>query len=45
VFALVIGPDDLAAGVVQLKDLRTGEQRAIARADIVSTIQQARRGA
>lgn len=45
VFALVIGPDDLAAGVVQLKDLRTGEQRAVARADIVSTIQQARRGA
>ncbi|MFD3165190.1 histidine--tRNA ligase [Herpetosiphon sp. NSE202] len=40
-FALVLGPDDLAAGVVQLKDLRTGEQQAVARDAIVAAIKSA----
>ena len=38
--ALVIGPDDLAVGVAQLKDLRSGEQRAVARAEIASAVRQ-----
>ena len=36
--ALVCGPDDQAAGVVQLKDLRSGEQRAVARAEVAATL-------
>ncbi|HEY1015381.1 MAG TPA: histidine--tRNA ligase [Herpetosiphonaceae bacterium] len=39
--ALVIGPDDLAAGAVQLKDLRSGEQRAVPRAELVAAVRQA----
>jgi histidyl-tRNA synthetase len=39
-FALVLGPDDLAAGVVQLKDLRSGTQQAVARAAIVETLRE-----
>lgn len=37
-FALVLGPDDLAAGVVQLKDLRSGTQQAVARSAIVAAL-------
>ena len=36
--ALVCGPDDQAAGVVQLKDLRSGEQRAVARAEVAAAL-------
>lgn len=36
---LVIGPDDVAANVVQLKDLRTGQQQAVARAKIIAALQ------
>ncbi len=34
--AVILGADDLAAGVAQVKDLVTGEQRAVAIADIVA---------
>ena len=37
-YALVLGPDDLAAGVVQLKDLRSGQQQAIARNAIIGAM-------
>ncbi len=36
-WALVLGERDLAAGVVQLKDLRTGEQSAVPIEDVVTT--------
>ena len=39
-FALVVGPDDLAAGVVQLKNLITGDQEPIARAEIVAALHE-----
>ncbi|WGF87694.1 histidine--tRNA ligase [Marinivivus vitaminiproducens] len=34
-YAVVIGPDELAAGQVQLRDLDRGEQEAVARVDLV----------
>lgn len=34
--AVVVGPDELARGVVQLKDLDAGEQSEVARAELVS---------
>ena len=37
-FALIAGERDLADGVVQLKDLQTGEQEALAVADAVDTV-------
>jgi histidyl-tRNA synthetase len=37
-FALVIGPDELARGEVVVKNLRSGEQRSVARADLVSAL-------
>lgn len=35
---LVIGENELAAGVVQLKDLSTGSQSTVARSDLLSTL-------
>jgi histidyl-tRNA synthetase len=37
-FALVLGPDELARGEVVVKDLRSGEQRAVARAAVVGVL-------
>jgi histidyl-tRNA synthetase len=38
-FALVLGERDLAEGVVQLKNLATGEQESVSLADIITTLQ------
>ena len=38
VFAVVLGPDELAAGQVALKDLRTGEQRRVDRAALADAL-------
>lgn len=35
-FVLVVGPDELAAGQVTIKDLRSGKQYAFARQDVVT---------
>ena len=40
-FAAVIGPDELERGTVQLKDLATGEQRELARAELVDALRAA----
>ena len=40
-FALIVGDRDLAQGLVQVKDMSTGEQRACARTAVVATIQEA----
>jgi histidyl-tRNA synthetase len=37
-FALVLGPDELARGEVVVKDLRSGEQRAVAREVVVGLL-------
>ena len=37
--AVLIGPDELARGVVQLKDLATGEQAEVALADLTAKLQ------
>jgi histidyl-tRNA synthetase len=39
-YALVLGERDLAAGTVGLKDLTSGEQRAVALADVVTTVKE-----
>ena len=39
--ALVLGPDELAAGKVAIKDLKTGVQTAVGRADVVQAVRQA----
>ena len=39
-FAVVLGPDELARGEVVVKDLRSGEQRTVARAAIVEALRQ-----
>ncbi len=36
--AVILGPDDIAAGVAQVKDLVTGEQEAVALADIAARL-------
>ena len=36
--ALVLGPDEIAAGQVSLKDLASGEQRTVARSEIVRVL-------
>jgi histidyl-tRNA synthetase len=36
--ALVLGPDELARGEVVVKDLRSGEQRAVAREALVGAL-------
>lgn len=38
-YALVLGPDELARGEVVVKNLRTGDQRSVARAEIVTAVQ------
>ncbi len=40
-WALIIGDRDLAEGLVQIKDMTTGEQQACARTAVVATIQEA----
>jgi len=37
-YAVILGPDELERGVVQLKDLRAAEQSEVARADLVETL-------
>ncbi|HZG66553.1 MAG TPA: His/Gly/Thr/Pro-type tRNA ligase C-terminal domain-containing protein, partial [Herpetosiphonaceae bacterium] len=37
-YAVVLGPDELAAGTVVIKDLRSGEQRNVLRGDLVATL-------
>lgn len=44
IIALVVGPDDLAAGVVQLKDLRSGVQQSSPRAEIIAALSQILKG-
>lgn len=39
-YALVLGERDLSESVVQLKDLRTGDQRSVAIDDIVATLRE-----
>jgi histidyl-tRNA synthetase len=36
--AVIVGADDVAAGVAQVKDLSTGEQRAVALADLAAAL-------
>ncbi len=38
-FAVLFGDDELAAGTVQVKDLRSGEQRVVARAELVAALE------
>ncbi len=38
-FALVIGPDEVSEGMVQVKNLKNGEQEPVKRSDLVSFIQ------
>ncbi len=37
-FAIVLGPDEVEAGQVALKDLKTGEQRRMARAELTEAL-------
>jgi histidyl-tRNA synthetase len=37
-YALVLGPDEIAQGTVVIKDLRSGEQRSVPRADIAEAL-------
>jgi len=37
---LIVGGDELARGEVTLRDMATGEQRAIARDAVVSTVRE-----
>ena len=39
-YAVVLGERDLAAGVAQVKDLRTGEQQAVDLDSLVTTLQE-----
>ncbi len=36
--AVILGPDDISAGVAQVKDLATGEQEAVALADLAARL-------
>ena len=38
--ALVVGSDELAAGVVQVKDLASGEQAKVARAELIDDLRR-----
>ncbi len=40
-FALVLGERDIEAGVAQLKELATGDQRAVPLADVVKSVREA----
>ena len=37
-YALVLGDRDIAEGVVQVKELATGEQETVALTDIITTL-------
>ena len=37
-FAVVLGPDEVAAGVVALKDLRDSQQRAVPLAELAAAV-------
>jgi histidyl-tRNA synthetase len=37
-YALIVGPDEIAAGTVGVKDLHSGEQRTVSRADVVAAV-------
>lgn len=39
-FAVIVGKDELAAGEAQLKDMATGEQRAVSFADLAAILRQ-----
>jgi len=39
-FAVIMGPDELAKGVVSVKDMRTGEQFETPRAELAGTLRQ-----
>ena len=39
-YALVVGPDELTAGTIVVKDLRTGEQRSVPRTEVVATLKE-----
>lgn len=39
-YAIVLGSDEVARGEVQIKDLRSGEQRAVSRGDVISELQK-----
>jgi histidyl-tRNA synthetase len=41
VYAVIIGEDEVAAGTVRVKDLRTGEQQDVSGADVVAVLAQA----
>lgn len=43
-FVCIIGDDELAGGVITLKNMRTGEQSSIGRAEIAQTLIRAREG-
>ncbi len=38
-YVAIIGENELKQGIVTVKDMKTGEQRAVAQADLISTIQ------
>jgi histidyl-tRNA synthetase len=40
-YVVVIGPDDLAAGTIVLRDLSGGEQQSVPRGDVVQAVQTA----
>ena len=37
-YALLIGDDEMASGTVTVRDLATGEQQSVARADLVEAL-------
>jgi histidyl-tRNA synthetase len=39
-FAVILGEDELSAGIVQLKDLSSGEQRAVSLGELTSALRQ-----
>ena len=43
-YVVVVGPDEVAAGAVVLRDLRTGEQRTVPRAELVTMLSTTLRG-
>ena len=37
-YALIVGPDEIAAGTVGVKDLRSGDQRSVPRSEVVAAV-------
>jgi histidyl-tRNA synthetase len=37
-YAMIVGPDEIAAGTVGVKDLRTGDQRSVPRAEVIAAV-------